>query len=177
MKVRDALLAVLARGEAHGYQLKSDYERLTGAGVINVGQIYTTLDRLARDGLVERDETADDRRIPYRITPTGRDAALAWLTDTTDVALNGRSTVAAKVLLALETPGIDVPDVIDGYRLALMGAIRARRRQAGSTAAEIGTRLVLEADVSVAEAELRWLDLCEAELREPAGRGHGERTT
>ncbi len=164
MKVRDALLALLARGEAHGYQLKSDYERLTGAGPINVGQIYTTLDRLARDGLVARDEAVDDRRVPYRVTATGRDMALAWLGETSDVALNGRSTVAGKVLLALEVPGIDVTAVIDGHRLALLDAIRARRREAEPDPTDVGRRLVLEADVAVAEAELRWLDLCEAEL-------------
>ena len=101
LRVRDALLALLAHGPAHGYQLKVDYERLTGAGPINVGQIYSTLDRLQRDGLVERDDTADDdRRVPYHLTDAGRAEAMSWLLDARELPLNGRSVVAGKVLLA-----------------------------------------------------------------------------
>jgi len=79
--VREGLLALLAEGPRNGHQLKVDFEAATG-GVwpLNVGQVYTTLDRLARDGLVSRarpngDESAGKR---YELTPAGREALDAW---------------------------------------------------------------------------------------------------
>ena len=61
MPVREGLLALLADGPRNGYQLKVDFEAATG-GVwpLNFGQVYTTLDRLARDGLVSRAEPNGD---------------------------------------------------------------------------------------------------------------------
>ena len=71
MAVREGLLALLSERPSHGYQLKTGFEAATG-GVwpLNVGQVYTTLDRLDRDGLVRVDE-ADGQR-SYRITADGR---------------------------------------------------------------------------------------------------------
>lgn len=172
LRVRDALLALLAHGPAHGYQLKVDYERLTGAGPINVGQIYSTLDRLQRDGLVERDETAeDDRRVPYHLTDAGRAEAMSWLLDARELPLNGRSVVAGKVLLATRVPGIVVQDVIDAHRFALMAAVGSSRQRVRGKQLDLEARLVLEAELAVAEAELRWLDLCDAELRATGATG------
>src|SRR5438093_11801006 len=101
MRVRDALLALLARGPAHGYQLKLDYERLTRNAPVNVGQIYQTLERLQRDGLVERQGGDDERRITYRVTKAGRASARALLFDASGLPSAARSAVAAKVLLAM----------------------------------------------------------------------------
>src|SRR5215210_5833824 len=117
MRVREALLALLARGPAHGYQLKLDYERLTRNGPVNVGQIYQTLERLQRDGLVERLEGGDDeRRITYRVTKEGRVSARDLLLDAADQASAANSSVAAKVLLATEVPGVDAIEVLDVQR-------------------------------------------------------------
>ena len=49
MSVRQSLLAILDQGSCYGYQLRTEYERRTGAPTLNVGQIYTTLERLERD--------------------------------------------------------------------------------------------------------------------------------
>ena len=166
MRVRDALLALLAQGPAHGYRLKVDYERLTGAGPVNVGQIYTTLDRLQRDGLIDREDADDgDRRLSYRLTSEGRRAALDWLNDPGAVPTNGRSTVAGKVLMALGIPGVDAQDVIDNHRVAFLSSVQAARQRSRGAPLDLEERLLMEAEVGVAEAELRWLDLCEAELR------------
>ena len=165
MRVRDALLVLLSRKPAHGYQLKVDYERLTGAGPINVGQVYTTLDRLGRDGLVNRQADTSDRRVPYYLTAEGRKVAQAWLLDPDDVSGNGRSAVAGKVLLALSMPGIDVFEVIDSYRLALLASVQRTRQRARHNTTHLEEKLIIEAQVAVADAELRWLDLCETELR------------
>ena len=77
MAVREGLLALLIEGPRHGYQLKSEFEAATG-GVwpLNVGQVYTTLDRLERDGLVDHD--GDEARKSYRLTREGEHALGAW---------------------------------------------------------------------------------------------------
>ncbi len=165
MRVRDALLALLARRPAHGYQLKLDYERFTRNGPVNVGQIYQTLERLQRDGLVEREEGGDERRITYRVTKAGRASARELLLDVGDMPTAGRSSVAAKVLLATEIPGVDPIDVLDAQRAALLETVQTARRHARSQQLTRTERLVLEAELAFIDAELRWLDLCEAELR------------
>jgi DNA-binding PadR family transcriptional regulator len=164
VKVRDALLVLLSRAPAHGYQLKVDFERLTGAGPVNVGQIYTTLDRLQRDGLVERLEPDADGRVGYRITEEGLKVAIEWLLDPTVVPTNGRSMIAGKVLMALDVPGVDVQQVIDTHRLTYLHVAQTKRKQVRAEGADARDRLLVEAELAVVEAELRWLDLCEAEL-------------
>jgi DNA-binding PadR family transcriptional regulator len=164
VKVRDALLSLLVRSPAHGYQLKVDFERLTGARPVNVGQIYTTLDRLQRDGLVERERPDEDGRVVHRITEEGRKAAVEWLLDPSGVPTTGRSEVAGKVLLALHVPDVDTQTVIDAHRLAFLAAVQSIRQRARTETLGLEARLLVEAEVAVAEAELRWLDLCEAEL-------------
>ena len=82
MSVRYGLLALLAEAPTHGYQLKTAFEHRTGGSWdVNIGQVYTTLQRLQRDGLIEDAEAGgddhDDRR-SYRITETGRVQLEAW---------------------------------------------------------------------------------------------------
>ncbi len=166
MRVRDTVLALLARAPAHGYQLKLDYERLTRNRPVNVGQIYQTLERLQRDGLVEREDSGDaERRVTYRVTDAGRDAARELLYDADGVPGAAHSSVAAKVLLATSTPGVDAIEVLDLQRAALLRRAQTRRRQGRANELPSLDRLVLEAEMAFVEAELRWLDLCEAELR------------
>jgi DNA-binding PadR family transcriptional regulator len=166
VRVREAVLALLARGPAHGYQLKLDYERLTRDKPVNVGQIYQTLERLQRDGLVER-EAGDscDRRISYRVTEAGRAGAYEFLLDASRVDCGGNSDVAAKVLLAVEIADLDTLRVLDAQRSALLLRVQAARRQSRGSVPSVVERLGLEADLAVSEAELRWLDLCEEELK------------
>src|SRR5438067_9098277 len=82
MSVREGLLALLAEGPRNGHQLKVDFEAVTG-GVwpLNVGQVYTTLDRLSRDGLVTRaagDGDGDGVSKRYELTAAGREALAGW---------------------------------------------------------------------------------------------------
>ena len=77
MAVREGLLALLNEGPSHGYQLKTAFEAATGgAWSLNVGQVYTTLDRLQRDGFVTSDEVDGQKR--YAITPAGREELGGW---------------------------------------------------------------------------------------------------
>ena len=166
MRVREAVLALLARGPAHGYQLKIDYERLTRSKPVNVGQIYQTLERLQRDGLVEREPCdQSERRIAYHATPSGRASAYEFLLDASAPHHGDRSEVAAKVLLAVEIPDFDAVAVIDAQRSALIHSVQAARRQSRGREMSVVERLGVEAELAVTEAELRWLDLCEDELK------------
>ena len=80
MSVRHGLLALLSQGPSYGYQLKVEFERRTGdSWPVNVGQVYNTLDRLERDGLIERGETDGDGHVFYAITDAGAAEARSWL--------------------------------------------------------------------------------------------------
>ena len=80
MSIPNSLLALLASGPAHGYGLKSAFEESTAnAWPLNAGQVYTTLARLERDGMVEADGDSPERR-SWQITAEGR-AALDWIAD------------------------------------------------------------------------------------------------
>ncbi|HEX6286884.1 MAG TPA: PadR family transcriptional regulator, partial [Acidimicrobiia bacterium] len=122
MGIREGLLALLADGPRHGYQLKLDLEMATGDAVtLNVGQVYTTLQRLERDGLVEDGGTDVEGRAIYRITKPGIAAIREWASRPEDLAAAGRDEISIKVLLALFTPGLDPRQVIETQRRATMG--------------------------------------------------------
>ena len=75
MTVRHSLLAILAQGPCYGYQLRAEFERRTaGAWVVNVGQVYNTLERLHRDGLVRRGDVDAQGHVYWEITEAGRSA-------------------------------------------------------------------------------------------------------
>lgn len=79
--MRLPLLALLARGPAHGYELKQDLEQLLGSAYPqpNVGQIYVTLGRLEKQGLIEGKDVEQSSRPNKRSTtsptPGGRHCA------------------------------------------------------------------------------------------------------
>jgi DNA-binding PadR family transcriptional regulator len=178
MGVREGLLALLTEGPKHGYQLRQEFEAATaGVWQLNVGQVYTTLDRLQRDGLVEELEGSGDRR-SYRITRLGRDELGDWFSAGPHAAPHREPTVI-KVLVALHTDGVDVRQVIDVQRQALLAQLaeqqRARRKALGDTDSTAGTTerdlvdelaaaMVFDALVTRTEADLRWLDLCDHHL-------------
>jgi len=74
MSVRQALLALLEQRPMYGYQLRSEFERRTGSTwPLNVGQVYTTLTRLERDGLVSGHGDDGEGHVIYEVTGAGRD--------------------------------------------------------------------------------------------------------
>jgi DNA-binding PadR family transcriptional regulator len=181
MSVRQAFLAMLDEQPMHGYQLRAEFERRTaGTWPLNVGQVYTTLARLERDGLVEAsaDDTADGtttddprRGVRYRVTPLGREEAAAWFTTPVLRGQPPRDELAIKLAVAVTLPGIDVPAVIQQQRSATMAALQdyTRLKRANPTArADLAWGLVLDSLVFSAEAEIRWLDHCESRLRRTA---------
>src|ERR1700710_555800 len=108
MSVRHALLALLSEGPKYGHQLRQEFEARTGeVWPLNVGQVYTTLQRLERDGLVESDEAdGDGPQKRYRITPAGHGELTHWLHTPPDTGLPPRDELIIKVLVSLRLPGI-----------------------------------------------------------------------
>ncbi len=173
MSIKYGLLALLERGPSHGYQLRADFDAATGAAwPLNVGQVYTTLDRLERDGLVAQDGDPDaEGRIAYRITDDGRLDLSSWFRSPVSAKGAPRDELAIKLALAVTTPGVDVLGVVQTQRTATMTTLQELTRlkaQATDPAADLAWSLVLDSLVFRAEAEIRWLDHCEARVARAA---------
>jgi DNA-binding PadR family transcriptional regulator len=166
MGIKEGLLALLADGPRHGYQLKLDLEAATGDAVtINVGQVYTTLQRLERDGLVEGGGDDREGRAIYRITAVGITALRDWVSKPEDLAAAGRDEISIKVLLALYTSGLDPAPVIETQRRATMGLLQDfTQLRARDDDADLAWQLHLDRLMYSAEAELKWLDRVEERL-------------
>jgi len=168
-----ALLALLNEGPLHGYQLKTQFQARTGGALpLNVGQVYTTLDRLERDGYVVpvKGDNGDRGQRAFAITSTGRKELGAWLaTGSGGEAL--RDELLVKVLIvAAADPNAGI-EVISTQRTALFAKLQAHRR--AQPAGDIASELMHDALAARAEANLRWLDRCEERLKELAGRHNG----
>ena len=168
MTVRAALLQLLDEGERHGYQLKVDFEARTG-GIwpLNVGQVYTTLERLVRDGRVA-ESAGDGEHRTYRITEDGRREVKEWLASSPTDAQPPRDELIMKVLLAVGRGGKDAVQVIDDQRAALLVALQQGRRQQRARGGEVGSmaeRMAHDALLTRLEADVTWLDRCEEVLR------------
>ena len=181
MSVRQALLALLEQEPMYGYQLRVEFEQRTGeTWPLNVGQVYTTLTRLERDGLVaataaeEAAAEGGSHGAIYRITDAGREEVAAWFTTPVARTQPPRDELAIKLALAVTVPGVDVGQVIQQQRGATMSALQdyTRLKRQGASAGrdrnELAWGLVLDSLVFAAEAEIRWLDHCEARLRRAA---------
>jgi DNA-binding PadR family transcriptional regulator len=168
MSVRHGLLALLERGARYGYQLRAEFEQATGGTwPLNIGQVYTTLSRLERDGLVRALPENDGGQRPYEITPDGRAELALWFASPIQRSDRPRDELAIKLALALTTPGVDVHAVVQAQRTATVRTLQELTRlKAASepTRQDLAWRLVLESMVFQAEAEVRWLDHCEASL-------------
>jgi DNA-binding PadR family transcriptional regulator len=175
MSIKHGLLALLERGPSHGYQLRAEFDAATGATwPLNVGQVYSTLDRLQRDGLVAQDGDPDaEGRIAYRLTDEGRRELHAWFDAPVRAGSAPRDELAIKLALAVTTPGVDVLRVVQTQRTATMTSLQGLTRlKAGATdpVDDLAWSLVLDSLVFRAEAEIRWLDHCEARVARAAVR-------
>jgi len=177
MSVKHGLLAILSVGDDYGYRLRSEFDRRTGpAAALNVGQAYATLDRLERDGLVERAAVDAQGHVFYRISPSGT-AALEqwWATPVGEGA--GRDELSNKISLAASLAGVDVQGVLAVQRAWAIDAVHrleAALDGLGDTPEDDVTWIGLEARRARAAAELAWLDEAATRLTErsacfPAG--------
>ena len=171
MSVRHALLALLSEGPKYGMQLKEEYEGATGdAWSLNVGQVYTTLQRLERDGLVESNDTGkDERQRDYRITVRGQGELETWLTTPPSVGSPPRDELITKVLVALRVPGVDVRDVIQTHRRQVVEFMQQwiSFKQEESEL-DLPFALIVEAELSRLGAVIKWLDMADRHVKRAA---------
>jgi DNA-binding PadR family transcriptional regulator len=166
MSVRQSLLAILTLGPCYGYQLRAEYAHRTGASrTLNVGQIYNTLERLERDGLVATGDTDAQGHVYYGITDRGRQEAARWLAAPSEEL--ELEELAAKVALAATLPGADAAGVVETEREAARTRLDAL--DAPGTAetgdADRARALARAAIVAATRARLEWLDAADDLLR------------
>ena len=167
MSVRYGLLALLDEAPTHGYNLKTAFERRTGGSwLLNIGQVYTTIQRLERDGLVESAGGEDDRR-EYRITDAGRSELNRWFESPVVAEAPARDELTIKVLLAVAAGDVDVTELLQRQRRASIEQLQAytRRKAQADPERDVAFLILLDALIFRTEAEVRWLDACDARIR------------
>jgi DNA-binding PadR family transcriptional regulator len=170
MSVRHALLALLSAGPKYGLQLRQEFEAGTGeVWPLNVGQVYTTLQRLERDGLVESDDTDEEGpQKRFRITGDGEHELDAWLRTPPDLSSPPRDELVIKVLVALHVPGVDVHDVIQAHRRHLVELMQQWTRIKEDADEDVSLALVLDAELFRLDSVIRWLDAADGRLKRSA---------
>lgn len=167
MSTSHVLLGLLSRGPRHGYDLKREHDRRFAQDrPLAYGQVYATLGRMLRDGLVEEGEpepaSGPDRRV-YALTEAGRDALQVWLSSVEPPSPYVANPLLAKVVVALlaDHPATD-------YLQAQRAAHLARMREltAVKTAPSAALADVLTADwaLSHLDADLRWVETASQRL-------------
>jgi len=178
MSIKHGLLALLGERPRHGYQLKTAFEARTGGTwPLNIGQVYTTLQRLERDGLVTSQPASADGTVIYALTDRGRDEVANWWSAPVDRHPPPRDELAIKVSLALGASGIEALDIVRRQRISTVQTLQwLTRLRAEATAREPAhgngsdpdsavpvypdqaTALILDRLIFEADAEARWLD-------------------
>ncbi|WP_030543163.1 PadR family transcriptional regulator [Streptomyces albus] len=166
--MRLPLLALLAKGPAHGYELKQALEKLLGAAYPqpNIGQIYVTLGRLEKAGLIEGEDVAQtarpNKRI-YRLTPAGREAVAAWFEEPT-AEPRVRDEFFMKLALAPDS-GADQIALINKQRRHYLNTMRDLSKLAAAEDRDNRVaQLLIEGAMLHLQADLDWLERCQEEL-------------
>ncbi len=172
MSIRHALLALLSEGPKYGLQLREEFEARTGeVWPLNVGQVYTTLQRLERDGLVESDDDVADPgpQKGFRITADGAGELTGWLHTPPDLGSPPRDELVIKVLVAARLPDVDVHEVIQTHRRYLVELMQEWTRLKEDEAdVDLSLGLVVDAELYRLDSVVRWLDTADGRLRRAA---------
>jgi DNA-binding PadR family transcriptional regulator len=171
MSVRYAMLALLSEGPRYGLQLREEFEARTGeVWPLNVGQVYQTLQRLERDGLVESDAAGDQGpQNHFRITAEGERELATWLRTPPDLSSPPRDELVMKVLMALYVPTADIHAVIQAHRRYLVELMQRWTRIREDDAGDLNTVLAIDAELFRLDSVVRWLDAAEARVNRAAG--------
>jgi DNA-binding PadR family transcriptional regulator len=168
MSVKHALLALLSEGPKYGLQLRHEFEARTGdVWPLNVGQVYTTLQRLERDGLIESDDEVEEGpQKTYRITAEGDHELTVWLRTPPDLSQPPRDELVIKVLVAMRVPGVDVREVIQSHRRYLVELMQQwTRLKEDETHFDLSFALVVDAELFRLDAVVRWLDAADGRIK------------
>src|SRR5216684_8009483 len=171
MSVRHALLALLSEGPKYGLQLREEFEAGTGeVWPLNVGQVYTTLQRLERDGLVESDDATEvSPQKGFRITSRGAEELAGWLRTPPDLSSPPRDELVMKVLVAMRVPGINVHEVIQVHRRYLVELMQQWTRiKEAEAESDLSLALVVDAELFRLDAVVRWLDAADGRIKRAA---------
>jgi DNA-binding PadR family transcriptional regulator len=171
MSIRHALLALLSEGPKYGLQLRQEFEARTGeVWPLNVGQVYTTLQRLERDGLVESDDNADEGpQKGFHITAEGATELAEWLHTPPDFSSPPRDELVIKVLVALDLPGVDVHEVVQVHRRYLVELMQQwTRLKEDEARLDLNFALVVDAELFRLDSLIRWLDTADGRLKRAA---------
>jgi DNA-binding PadR family transcriptional regulator len=169
MSVRSGILAVLSLGPAYGSQVHGEVEtRMHRVGSINVGQIYSTLDRLQTQGFVVSEEMTDDGLPLYDLTARGRAEVELWLTHADSRV--GWSEFVGHILLVASLPDAPIDILVQAYR----DAFSERPPRTDHSVAEPLALLGERADDIQSYSALAWLDdvqdaLSRTEFSRPLG--------
>lgn len=163
MAVRDVLLALLAEEDAGTYQLKTAFEEQTdGAWPMNIGQVYQTMKRLVRDGLVAADEGQGRQAESFSLTPAGREQVASWWATPVTRPVDERDELVMRLVVAARLSGLKVLDIIDEQRMCTLAEQR-RLTRAGEDE-DLTRELLRQRRLFELEAEHRWLDHVEDAL-------------
>jgi DNA-binding PadR family transcriptional regulator len=168
MSVRHALLALLSEGPKYGLQLREEFEARTGeVWPLNVGQVYTTLQRLERDGLVESEgDGQDGPQKDFRITGAGTEELAGWLRTPPDMSSPPRDELVMKILVAMRVPGTNVADVIQVHRRYLVELMQQWTRVKENEAeSDMNLALVVDAELFRLDSVIRWLDAADGRIK------------
>lgn len=173
MSVPMSLLSILNEGPNYGLRLKQEFERRTGnVWPLNAGQVYATLERLSREGLVEAEVgSTSERQRRFALTADGRMRLRAWFRDAASSAPH-RDPLVLKLVMAASAPGVDTTRVVQAERRGavklLQEYVRAKRETSGDD--DLGWAFLINSLIFETEARVRWLDECESLL--DSQRGH-----
>jgi DNA-binding PadR family transcriptional regulator len=164
MSLKFGILGLLAEQPLHAYSLKGRFQDLLGGSwEVNIGQVYTTLQRLERDGLVAPAEPRGDRgRLPYRLTEVGRKALAAWLAEPESEPQQLREEIYLKLLLAARLADGDLPALLARQRRVYLQRLKdlaAVEEQARSQGRD-DLALLYQGALLHTEADLKWVDAC-----------------
>jgi DNA-binding PadR family transcriptional regulator len=173
MSIRHALLALLSEGPKYGLQLRQEFEARTGeVWPLNVGQVYTTLQRLERDGLVESDGEEEGPQKGFRITGEGQAELAAWLRTPPDLSSPPRDELVIKILVAVHLPHVDVHEVVQAHRRYLVQLMQEWTRLKEYAAhRDLGFGLAVDAELFRLDAVVRWLDAADGRIKRAAVEG------
>lgn len=173
MAVRHTILGLLAQRPRHGYELRAAFEAVAGGEEnwdVKPAQVYTTLARLEKSGLVAEhavEQGAGPEKRIYAITPQGQEALSGWLAEGTRPG-HQRDEFYLKLMSALVSEAADPYRMIHFQRTLLYRELHAitDQRLSADSSRELAKLLLLDKAAMHLEADLRWLDMTEARLDE-----------
>jgi DNA-binding PadR family transcriptional regulator len=180
VSLKFGILGLLAQQALHGYEVKNQFEALMGGTwELNIGQVYTTLQRLERDELIEAEGARGDRgKIAYHLTEAGRAALDGWLRAPDVEPQQLREEIYLKLLLAGRLANGDLQGLLARQRRVYLQRLRDLgdlERQARADGRD-DLVLLITGGILHTEADLKWVDVCADEIERTTAQERGGET-